>query len=454
MIVKNTDELLGNAQTRKLRKSREILIELIENVIESVNPFSAIRQYVRIEREWLKIGTHEFNLEKIGDIVVVGGGKASVVMAEALEEILGDRITEGVVNVPEGTASGHYTHKIKLTEAGHPLPTGASVEGTKRMLAAVSDLSSQDIVISLISGGGSALVSLPAEDMNLDEIRKTTQLLLKSGATIQEINTIRKHLSRIKGGQLARAAYPASVVGLLISDVVGDSPSTIASGPTSPDSTTFSDALAVLERYGLLEKVPREVVNHLKKGIEGKKPETPKPGEECFRNVKNVIVASNSNAVEAAKRVGRMHGLKVSAPTPPMQGEARDIGDYLAFVARKTKVAKPALLVWGGETTVTVGGEGIGGRNQELVLSAAMNISDLENITIASFATDGVDGPTDVAGAVADGFTLKKAESLKLNPASYLERNDSYRFFKKLGDIIVTGPTGTNVMDITTLIYI
>lgn len=457
MIVKNADELLKNARTRELRKSREILIELIESVIESANPFSAIRRYVRVEKGWLKIGGHEFNLGKIGDIVVVGGGKASVAMAEALEEILGDRITRGVVNVPKDTAPGHCTRRIELTEAGHPFPTEAGVKGAKRMLEAVGNLSPRDLVISLISGGGSALIPLPTKGITLDEIQKTTQLLLKSGATIREINAVRKHLSRIKGGQLARAAYPASVIGLLISDVVGDSPSTIASGPTSPDPTTFSDALAVLGRYGLLGEVPRKVLSHLKKGVEGKIPETPKLGEECFRNVKNVIVASNSGAIEAARRVGKVHGLNVSVLTTSMQGEAREAGAWLASIARGVieagrPVPKPALLLSGGETTVTVRGKGIGGRNQELVLGAAMSISGLENVTIASFSTDGVDGPTDAAGAVVDGFTLKKAESLKLDPTSYLERNDSHRFFKKLGGIIVTRPTGTNVMDIATLI--
>jgi len=293
----------------------------------------------------------------------------------------------------------------------------------------------------------------------LDEIRKTTQLLLTSGAAIQEINTVRKHLSRIKGGQLARAAYPASVISLLISDVVGDSLDTIASGPTSPDPTTFSDALAVLERYELSGKVPRKVLDHLKRGAEGKIPETPKPGEECFRNVKNVIVASNSVAIEAAGRVGKAHGLNVSVLTTSMQGEAREAGAWLASIARGVieagrPVPKPALRLSGGETTVTVRGKGIGGRSQELVLGAAMGISGLENVTIASFPTDGVDGPTDAAGAVADGFTLKKAESLKLDPTSYLERNDSFWFFKKLGDIIVTGQTGTNVMDMAILIYV
>lgn len=457
MIVKNADELLGNAQTHKLRKSREILIELIENVIESANPSSAIRRHVRVEKEWLKIGDHKFDLGKIGDIVVVGGGKASAAMAEALEEILGDRIARGMVNIPEGTASRHYTRRIELTEAGHPFPTDAGVKGAKRMLEAVGDLSPRDLMISLISGGGSALVPLPTEGITLDEIQKTTQLLLKSGATIREINTVRKHLSRIKGGQLARAAYPASVIGLLISDVVGDSPSTIASGPTSPDPTTFSDALAVLGRYGLLGEVPRKVLSHLKKGVEGKIPETPKPREECFRNVKNVIVASNSGAIEAARRVGKVYGLNVSVLTTSMQGEAREAGAWLASIAKEViktgrPVPKPALLLSGGETTVTVRGKGIGGRNQELVLGAVMNISGLENVTIASFATDGVDGPTNAAGAVADGFTLKKAESLKLDPISYLERNDSYRFFKKLGDTIVTGPTRTNIMDMVTFI--
>ena len=455
-MVKNEEKLLKNAQTPKLRRGRKILFEVMNNAIKSADPRLAIRNKMKINENLLKIGPLNFDLSKIRNIVVVGGGKASGAMAEALDEVMGDRIGEGVVNVPKGTACMYRVRGIKLIEAGHPIPTEEGKKGAEKMMALVKNLGPQDLVICLISGGGSALISLPAEDTTLDELRETTNLLLKSGATIQEINAVRKHLSAIKGGQLAKAAYPAKVISLLISDVVGDKLDTIASGPTSPDPTTFSDALKVLEKYGLSEQVPFAVLNRLKKGAKSEIPETPKPGEECFRRTHNIIVASNANAIEAAADVGRSYGLNVHTLTTAMQGEAREVGKYLASVAKAVcetgkPIQKPSLLLSGGETTVTVTGEGIGGRNQELVLSASLHVSNLEDVTIASFSTDGIDGPTDAAGAVADSFTSKRARHRGLDPSCYLERNDSYHFFKELGDLLITGATGTNVMDIVAL---
>ncbi len=459
MSIKNEKQLLKNAKTSELRRARQILIELVNKAIESADPSSKMRSRVRIDGERLKIGTHELDLSEVGKIIVVGGGKASGNMAEVIEEIFGDRITGGVVNVPKGTVLEYRTGKIKLVEAGHPLPTGAGVKGAEEMISLVSDLEPQDLVVCLLSGGGSALITLPAESISLDELRETTQLLLKSGAMIQEVNAIRKHLSRIKGGQLTKAAHPARVITLLISDVVGDRLDTIASGPTYPDPMTFSDALAVIEKYGLIEKLPKNILNHLKKGTEKKVPETPKPGEKYFHNTIYEIIASNADAIKAAVEVGKSHGFNVSTITKTMQGEAREVGTHLATIAKgvmeaSKPVSRPALLISGGETTVTVKGEGIGGRNQELVLSAAIGISGLENATVASFSTDGVDGPTDAAGAVADSFTLERAKHLKLDSELHLERNDSYSFFKGIGDLLITGPTRTNVMDLTCLILI
>jgi len=459
MSVKNERQLLDNAKTPELRRARQILIELVNKAIESTDPSSKMRSQVKIDGERLKIGTHEFDLSEVRKIIVVGGGKASGNMAEVLEEIFGDRVTGGVVNVPEGTASGYRTRKIKLVEAGHPLPTGAGAKGAEEMIDLVSGLGPQDLVVCLLSGGGSALITLPAGGISLDELRETTQLLLKSGATIQEVNAVRKHLSEIKGGQLTKAAHPARVVALLVSDVVGDRLDTIASGPTYPDPTTFADALAVIEKYGLMEKMPRNVLEHLKLGTEGGIPETPKPGGKYFLNATHQIIASNADAVGAAAAVGKSHGLNVSILTKTMQGEAREVGAHLAAIARDVvkaskPLSRPALLISGGETTVTVKGGGMGGRNQELALSAAIGISGLENATVASFSTDGIDGPTDAAGAVADSFTLERAGDLKLDPVLHLERNDSYSFFKGIGDLLTTGPTRTNVMDIACLILI
>ena len=445
-----TSTLLQNCQTPELRKTREILIELINSAIEAVEPSSAMRKWV--ETEGQKLGIEDY--EKV---VVVGGGKACAAMAIALEQSLGERLTEGIVNIPKGTMPETSPRKVKFVEASHPIPDEPGMEGSRRMLNLVSGLGQQTLVICVISGGGSALMPLPAEGITLSELQEVTHLLLKSGATIQEVNTVRKHLSAVKGGQLARAAYPARIVSLIISDVVGDRLDTIASGPTYPDTTTYSDALAVLKKYKLEEKAPPRIITRLINGVKGVIPETPKAGEECFRNAYYKIIAGNSDALAAGAKVGRTHGLNVHILTTTMQGEACEVGGYLSRVAREVyeserPTPKPALLLLGGETTVTVRGEGIGGRNQELALSTALGIAGLKTTTIVSFSTDGIDGPTDAAGAVADGFTIQRAEQLGLDPSGYLKNNDSYHFFKELGDLLITGPTGTNVMDVTALI--
>lgn len=456
MSVKNERKLIENAETPELQKAREALVEIVNKAIASVDPSSAVHHRLRLEGEKLVVGDQEFSLSETGKIIVVGAGKASGKMAEALEGILGDKITEGVINVPEGTASKYNLGKIDFVEAGHPLPTEGSVRGAEEIMDLVSGLDSQDLVICLLSGGGSALMTLPVDGISLGDLQETTQLLLKSGASIQEVNSVRKHLSKIKGGQLARAIHPARSITLIISDVVGDRLDTIASGPTYPDSTTYPDALEVIEKYGLTNQVPESILKHLKSGGEGKVPETPKPGDECFSEAIHEIIASNSDAVKATEAVGKSHGFNVSILTTKMEGEAREVGANLAKTAKRVidegeLVSRPALLISGGETTVTVEGEGKGGRNQELALSAGMNIVGLEKVALASFSTDGVDGPSDAAGAIVDGFTLERAEDLGLDPRAYLERNDSYNFFKELGDLLITGPTGTNVMDVTVL---
>jgi glycerate-2-kinase len=457
MFVKNERELLENARTPELRRARKILIEAVNQAIAAVDPSSAIHRRVKLREECLEVGDHEMNLSEIGRLVVVGGGKATGRMAEVLEEILGERIDGGVVNVLEGTAAEYRTRRIKLVESGHPLPTEAGVKGAEEMVKLVGELGQKDLVICLLSGGGSALMPLPVEGVSLAELRRTNELLLKSGAAIHEVNAVRKHLSRIKGGQLARVAHPARVISLVISDVVGDRLDTIASGPTYPDSTSFRDAMEVVERYGLFDDLPKSVLDHLRRGAKGEIPETPKAGDEFFRNTVHEIIASNADAVKAVAEVGRAHGFNVSVLTTRMEGEAREVGTSIAATARRVAetgapVPRPALLISGGETTVTVRGEGPGGRNQELVLSAAIELSGLRNVTVTSFGTDGIDGPTDAAGALADGFTIERAGREGLDPADHLRRNAPYTFFEKLGDLLFTGPTGTNVMDVAVLL--
>jgi len=457
MLVKNADVLVQNARTPKLSRARGILVELVDSAIKAGDPSSSIRKWVKVEADKLKVGNYEVDLNRVDRIVAVGGGKASAAMAITLEQIMGDRLAEGTVNIPEGTVPRKATHKIKFVEARHPIPSESGMEGTKQMLDLVSELGSRDLVICLISGGGSALMPLPAEGIELSELQEVTQLLLKSGATIQEVNAVRKHLSAVKGGQLARAAYPTKIITLIISDVVGDRLDTIASGPTYWDLTTYRDAFSVLEKYKLTEKVSPSIMARLRNGVRGVIPETPKLREECFRNAYYKIIASNVDALEMAAEVGRVHNLNVHILTTTMQGEARQVGEHLARMAKEVcqagkPIPVPGLLLSGGETTVRVRGQGVGGRNQELVLSAVTGLAGLENAAMVSFGTDGVDGPTDAAGAIADGFTFQKARELGLDPSSYLENNDSYHFFKELEDLVVTGPSGTNIMDVTALI--
>ncbi|MEW6221819.1 MAG: glycerate kinase [Candidatus Hadarchaeota archaeon] len=459
MAIKNEKQLLDNAETPELRRAREVLIEVVKRAIDSADPSSAMRRRLRLEGKRLNVGKKEFDLSKAEKVIVVGGGKASGAMAEALEGMVGNFITAGVVNVPKGQASKYRVEKIKLHEATHPLPTEAGVGGAKKMIELVSGLGPNDLVICLLSGGGSALIPLPADGISLDELQETTKLFLKCGADIHETNSVRKHLSGIAGGQLARAAYPAKVVTLVISDVIGDRLDTIASGPTYPDSTSFADAMAVIKKYKLAGKLPKSVLGRLQAGARKKIPDTPKPRDKCFKKVFHEIMASNTQAVGAAAEVGRSLGFNVSILTTKMQGEAREVGANFAALAKRViqsgkPVARPALFVSGGETTVNVVGKGPGGRSQELVLGAVAGLAGLKNVAMVAFGTDGIDGPTDAAGAIADGYTLKRAESLKLHPKDYLKENAPYPFFKKLGDLVMTGPTGTNVMDVACLVVV
>ncbi|MEW6592191.1 MAG: glycerate kinase [Candidatus Hadarchaeota archaeon] len=459
MIIKNKKQLLGNAATPELRRAREVLIEVVKIAIDSADPSLALRRRLKLKGKRLKVGDKEFDISKAKEVIVVGGGKASGAMAEALEDIIGDKITAGVVNVPKGLASKYHVKKIKLIEATHPLPTEVGVAGAMEMMDLVSGLGPDDLVICLLSGGGSALIPLPAEGISLDELQETTKLFLKCGADINETNAVRKHLSGIAGGQLAKAACPAQVVTLIISDVIGDRLDTIASGPTYPDSTSFADAMAVIQRYKLAGKLPERALKRLRLGVDGKIPDTPKPRDKCFAKVFHEIIASNSLAVEAAAKVGESLGFNVSILTTEMQGEASEVGAEFAALAKKVgqsgkPARRPALFVSGGETTVNVVGKGPGGRSQELVLGAVAGLSGMNNAALVAFGTDGIDGPTDAAGAIADGHTLERAGSLKLDPKDYLKENAPYPFFKKLDDLLMTGPTGTNVMDVACLVVV
>lgn len=457
MIV-NEEELLGNAVLKEDREVRRVILTILKASLHSVDPRVTIANHVRRKDKLLRIRDVAFDLDGFERIFVVGCGKAGGAMAEALEVVVGDRLTEGLVNVLRGTKSSFKTRKILLNEAGHPIPDEDGVEGARKIIRLVDRARERDLVICLISGGGSALMPLPASGITLQDKQELTDALLKCGATIDEINAVRKHVSDLKGGQLAKAAYPATLVSLILSDVVGDPLDTIASGPTAPDTTTFSDAISILRKYDLwINVVPKTVRKRLEAGSRGEIPETPKPGDKVFEQTKNVIVGNNRTAALAACQEARRFGFNSLLLSSMVEGEARHVGTAYAGIMKEildsnNPIPRPAVVIAGGETTVTVTGCGKGGRNQELVLSASLKIGGLNGVALASIGTDGIDGPTDAAGAIADGQTLVRAHEKKLNPKEFLVSNDSYHFFSKLDDLIFTGPTGTNVNDITVMV--
>jgi glycerate-2-kinase len=455
--IKNKAQLIKNGETRLNQRARKLALECLETALNAVDPQQMLRSKLLLDNSTLKVDGHAFNLDKLKSVYVVGGGKASGSMAEALEQILGKRITGGLVNVPYG--SKNKTSRIKLHGANHPVPDAAGVEGTRCMLDIVEHAERNDLIICLISGGGSSLMPLPRGDISLSDKREMTQTLLKSGATINEVNTVRKHISDFKGGWLAKKAYPATILNLILSDVVGDPLDFIASGPTVPDSTTFSDAVVLLKKYSLWATAPESIRKVLSEGEKGLIPETPKTGDEAFKRVHNVVVGNNRSSSLAACEQLKSRGLNALLLTAILEGEARHIGVMLASIAREVSVSgnpvkKPAGIVAGGETTVTVTGRGLGGRNQELALAAASKLKGSDGTVLASLSTDGIDGPTDAAGAVMDGKTVERALKMGLAPERFLAENNSYRFFSRLCDLVLTGPTGTNVNDVSVVVVL
>jgi glycerate-2-kinase len=370
-------------------------------------------------------------------------------MAAACEHLLSDLITDGIIVTKYGHASASNRFaRIATYEAGHPVPDENGVTATRAIVELIRGADERTLILCLISGGGSALLVAPREGITLGDKQGLTDLLLKSGATINELNAVRKHLSMVKGGRLAQIAHPASIISLIVSDVIGDSLDVIASGPTAPDMSTFSEARAVLEKYRLTHRVPNAILSMLEQGSRGEITETPKQGDDIFENVQNIIVASNSTALAAAKAKAEELGFHTSIFSSTLQGEAREVARSLAHHILAANLTRPACVLSGGETTVTVRGTGVGGRNTELALAFALEIDGVDGVTLLAAGTDGTDGPTDAAGAVVDGRTISRARSMQLDAPAYLNNNDSYAFFRKTNDLLVTGPTGTNVMDI------
>jgi len=442
---------------------RDAIRRLLQAALLAADPAAAVRRSLRIEKTRLVVNDpiqnrspeYFYDLGRIRRLIVLGAGKAAPAMGAAVESVLGARITDGLVV----TKAGRFRRlkRIKILTAGHPIPDRAGSAAAERMVNLVTGLGPDDLVLFLLSGGASALLPFPAEGIILRDKQKVTHRLLRSGATIEELNAVRKHLSRLKGGQLAALCRPARVVSLILSDVIGSPLESIGSGPTAPDSTTFDQAIGILKKYRLWSGAPPAVKRYLVTGRRGTRPETPKPGDPVFQRVKNIIIGDNRIAVEAAANRARALGLKGYVLTTKLRGEAREAAKLFGSVAREVceagvPVSRPACLIAGGELTVTVSGHGKGGRCQEMALAAVKEIAGLDGTTLAAFGTDGTDGPTDAAGAVVDDTTLFQAVRMGLDPDRFLARNDSYRFFKRLKGLIQTGPTGTNVNDLYLLL--
>ena len=443
-IIKNKVELLlhGNKEGRK------IALDIIDYAIKAVDAYEATKRKVRIENDKLIVGNLIYNLSSIREIYVIGAGKASFSIAQALDEIIGNRIKKGIVIVKRG--ENRRLKHIEVIEAGHPIPDEAGLEGARKIMQIAKEAKEGDLVFCVITGGASALMPLPAGNISLEDKKKVTELLLTCGATIDEINTVRKHISAIKGGRLAKYIHPAEVINLIVIDEIAGRPW----GPTVPDTTTFKDAVNVLKKYDLWENVPGSVREHLERGMVDRSLETPKPHDFKDLKIHNIVLADNEIMCEAAKERAEELGFKSLILSTKLEGESREVGVVLASIAKEIEekgrpVKPPCVLILGGETTVTLTGSyGKGGPSQELVLGASLRIAGSKKVVIASIDTDGTDGPTEIAGGIVDGYTLKRAEEKGIDIFESLKKHNCYEVLMKLQDAIITGPTGTNVMDL------
>jgi glycerate 2-kinase len=441
---------------------KQNLVDIFNAALAAVDPYNAVLKAASVEHDHLHVAGTNYDLATFERIIVVGAGKATARMALAVESLLGNRIAAGLIVVKE-----EHTAPLKIigqVEASHPVPNEAGIAGAQRILDMVRAADEKTLVICLLSGGASALLVAPVEGLTLQDKQEATRLLLNAGASINELNAVRKHLSAVKGGRLAQAAYPAQLAALIVSDVIGDPLAVIASGPTSADNSTFADAWAVIEKFGLQKKLPPRVADYLQRGIAGQVPETVKANDPCLNKTHNIIIAGIGQALDAAKEMAVRLGFSAKTVSDTLQGEARDAARFLAQAARDELAGMQAnqrrCLLCGGETTVAVRGNGKGGRNQEFALAFALEIEGLRGVVMLSAGTDGSDGPTDAAGAIVDGNTASHAKELGLDPLRYLTNNDSYAFFQQLDTAsgahshFKTGPTGTNVMDIQIVLLI
>ena len=447
-IIKNRSALLSHGTV----EGRKIALDVIEHALKAIDSYEAVKALVTLQGNVLRVASLTYDLSKIGDIYIVGGGKGSSSIAEALEHILGDRIKKGLVVEKRG--QGRKLSKVDVIEAGHPVPDENGVKASNKIIEIAKNAKREDLFFACITGGCSALMTLPAEGISLEDVKKVTDLLLMCGAEIQEINAVRKHVSQVMGGRLALHIHPAEVISLVVVDEVAGVPW----GPTVADTTTFRDAISVLNKYALWEKLPDSVRKHLEKA--DPKEETPKIKDFEREGVKvhNFILASSESVCEAARKRAEQLGYDSMILSTVMEGESREVGIALAGIAKEAEknrrpLKPPCVLIVGGETTVTITGErGEGGRNQEFALAASLKIDGSRRIVIASIGTDGTDGPTDIAGAIVDGHTVERAKEKKIDLFQNLTRHNSSHVFKQLDDAIFTESTGTNVMDLRLLV--
>ena len=439
----------------KLTGLRQVAREVFREALRAADPVEAVLRHLRLREGALCVGAVDYFLNQFSRIFVIGAGKAAARMALAVEQALGERVTGGLVITKTG--QGQRLRKVQVREASHPVPDPAGVQATEELMEIARRAGEHDLVLCLISGGGSALLAAPAGKITLADLGAATGLLLNSGLSITEINTVRKHLSRVTGGRLAELVYPATLCALILSDVIADRLDVVASGPTVPDPTDFEDALAVLVRRNLFERMPASIQDYLTRGGRGEIADTPDRDSEVFKRVQNLIVGSNAMSLEAAEYTARRKGMNTLILSSTVAGEAREIAQFYLALAREVRQGRrpappPACLIAGGEPTVTVQGSGQGGRSQELALAVALGLEEIPGAVFLAAGTDGIDGPTDAAGAIAATDTLDRARRRALDPCGELLNNNSYPFFKTLDDLIITGPTGTNVMDVHLLL--
>lgn len=434
---------------------RSTLRAILDAALEAVAPDKAIHRHVHVEGSTMTVAGIRYDLDAFDHVYIVGAGKGAAPMAATLETMLGDRITDGAVCVKYDHAVP--TRTVTVYEGAHPVPDANGEQAARAILEIAAKATERDLVLCVITGGASALTPALVEGISLEDGKAATSLLLECGATIHEINAIRKHLSIFGSGNLARAAHPARLIALIISDVVGDNLDVIASGPTSPDSSTFVQCMEIVQRYGIHDKLPANILARLEAGVAGRIPETPKAGDAVFDTVQNVLVATNAQALEAAANAAQQHGYTPRILTSTMTGEAREKARELVDTAMNLcldgkTVSGPVCLLAGGETTVTITGNGLGGRNQEMALAASLHLQGCEHITMLCAGTDGSDGPTDAAGGFACSQTVERAVCCNLDPHALLADNNAYCYLEQTDNLLKTGPTLTNVMDLALLL--